>query len=250
MSLLNILRMSANKTLRYLGVSIVQLRGLPGERRSKIISHHGIQTVVDVGANNGSYGSELRASGYSGRIISFEPTAQAYRSLATRAKKDRLWETQQTALGASPGEATINVAENGAASSSLLKMRDFHKQCSPHSGFVSSENVNITTLDIALGGLLRSQDKVLLKIDVQGYEHMVLKGACEIIPHVDLIECELSFVKLYDGQLLFEEMLYLLKELGFSPVQFVPGFTDPRTGHALQVDGIFARCVPANGVAT
>jgi len=78
---------------------------------------------------------------------------------------------------------------------------------------------------------LLPEEKVLLKIDAQGYEHTVLKGASDRFWQVDLIECELSFVPLYDGQLLFPQMIVLLKGLGFEPVQFVPGFVDSYTGH-------------------
>jgi FkbM family methyltransferase len=206
-----------------------------------MMRNHGIETIVDVGGNIGSYGAELRESGYSGRIISFEPTDGAYRKLAERARADRLWTVFKTAIGEFDGEVTINVAANEGASSSLLPMLELHKQCAPEACFVSSEKVNLNTLNKALKDILQPQDRVLLKIDTQGYEHMVLKGASEILPQVELIECELSFVPLYDGQLLFGEMLDLLKRLGFIPVQMVDGFTDPRTGHNLQMDCIFAR---------
>jgi FkbM family methyltransferase len=241
MTVLGMFRRGANELLRHFGVTIIRLRDLPGGRRIKMMRHHGIETVVDVGGNVGSYGAELRESGYSGRIISFEPTDSAYKKLAVRAGADRLWTVIKAAVGESDGEVTINVAANEAASSSILPMLDLHKQCAPEACFVSTEKVNINTLNKSLRDILPSQDRVLLKIDTQGYEHMVLKGASEIMPQVELIECELSFVQLYEGQLLIREMLDLLKSLGFAPVQMVPGFTDLRSGHDLQVDGIFAK---------
>jgi hypothetical protein len=73
----------------------------------------------------------------------------------------------------------------------------------------------------------------------------VLRGAGSVLAQVDLIECELSFVPLYDGQMLFEEMILLLKDHGFTPVQFTPGLTDPHTGYNLQADVIFAKSAGA-----
>ncbi len=82
---------------------------------------------------------------------------------------------------------------------------------------------------------------ILLKIDTQGYEEQVLKGADEIISKIKGIHLELSIVPLYEGQILFEEMLNQLKEMGFALYHLSPGFKDYRTGRLLQFDGTFFR---------
>jgi FkbM family methyltransferase len=239
--MLKIVKHGVKKLFHHLGFELIPRNVLPGGRRVKIIRYHGIQTVIDVGANIGSYGAELRENGYSGRIISFEPTAEAYERLAARAKSDSKWAIKKTAIGELNGEATINVAANQAESSSLLPMLKAHEESAPDALYVSKEQVPLMTLDSALGGILHPGEKVLLKIDTQGYERFVLKGAADVLPQVDLIECELSLTPLYDGQLLYQQMIDLLKGLGFEPVQFVPAFTDPHTGHNMQVDAIFSR---------
>lgn len=223
------------------GCRVVRLNVLPGSRRMSMLKHHGIRTVVDVGANAGQYGSELREFGFSGRIVSFEPTSQAYSTLAAKARKDRAWTAIKAAIGECEGEVTINVAANGGASSSLLPMLAFHERCAPNACYSATETVALKTLDSALDGVLEPGEQALLKIDTQGYEDMVLKGARSILSHAVILECELSLVRLYEGQLLFEEMLTLLKGSGYTPVQFTPAFTDTGTGHCLQLDGIFVR---------
>lgn len=48
---------------------------------------------------------------------------------------------------------------------------------------------------------LSPEDSVWLKIDTQGYEREVLKGASRLMPRVRALECELSLVPLYDVSL-------------------------------------------------
>jgi hypothetical protein len=57
-----------------------------------------INCVIDVGANQGQYGRFLRAIGYRGNIISFEPSGDDYDLLSRLAEKDPRWSTHQLAL--------------------------------------------------------------------------------------------------------------------------------------------------------
>src|SRR5665213_2689705 len=92
------------KLLYRLGFGLCPQDAIVGSVRVKMMQHHGIQAVIDVGGNVGGYGAELREYGYSGRIISFEPTAQAYEKLAARAKADPKWIVSKTAIGEFSGE--------------------------------------------------------------------------------------------------------------------------------------------------
>jgi FkbM family methyltransferase len=210
-------------------------------RRAAILRYHRIQTVLDVGANMGQFGSELRLWGFEGRINSFEPTSVAFEALSKLASSDAQWRVFNFAIGAEDGVAEINVASNLGASSSFMPMLDPHKQCAPEIEYVTTERVRVRSLDGALADVITQDETLMLKMDVQGFEHFVLSGATAILQQVKVIECELSFVSLYEGQLLFPQMLALLDTLGFQPVSFNPVLLHPVSGHALQLDGIFAR---------
>ena len=54
-------------------------------RTVKLLRHHDISCVVDVGANDGGFAAAIRGHGYTGRIISFEPLQQPYTALRRRA---------------------------------------------------------------------------------------------------------------------------------------------------------------------
>jgi hypothetical protein len=81
---------------------------------------------------------------------------------------------------------------------------------------------------------------VLLKIDVQGAELSVLRGAEKTLESVDSIFVECSFVELYEGQALANEVIEFLAARGFS-IAGVFGPAYDADGRCLQVDALFSR---------
>lgn len=205
-----------------------------------MLTNLGIGTVIDIGANIGQYAGALREIGYKGEIISFEPLSDAYAELSKRAKADPKWRAFHCAIGAEDGEAAINVSGN-STSSSLLPMLDMHVRNEPRSRYVRTERIKVSTLVTALQELFPFDRRIYLKIDTQGYEQQVIQGAGPRLQQVEVLECELSFVPLYAGQCLFQDMLKLIGESGFSPVHFEPVFSDVKTGYCLQMNGLFVR---------
>ena len=199
-----------------------------------------VDTVLDVGANVGQYASALRTSGFPGRIVSFEPLSDAYAQLARRAARDERWTAVRSAVGAEPGSLEIHIAAN-SHSSSLLTMNSTHLDAAPHSRTVGSETVEVTTIADAVQRYAVTPERTLLKIDTQGYEAPVLDGAGDLLGRFALVQLELSFVPLYDGQALYPELVARLAGLGFEWYGVDSAFVDPRTGRMLQVDGLFAR---------
>jgi len=204
----------------------------------------GIDLVLDVGANTGQYARSLRRDGYRGRIVSFEPLPDAFSRLATAAGRDQAWDCHQVALGPADSRAVLNVAGN-SVSSSLLPMLHRHLQAAPSSRYRGSVEVEVRALDSLAERLRLRSHRTHLKLDVQGYESSVLEGARRALELVELLELELSVVPLYEGQALFREMIDLLEERGFRLASLEPGFTDPRTGHLLQFDGVFEKVADA-----
>lgn len=197
--------------------------------------------VLDVGANDGGYATSIRRLGYMGRIVSFEPVRAAFDRLRSYAGKDARWDPMRLAVGATDGTATINVAGNAEASSSLLPMLSRHVSAAPSSAYVGTEEVRISRLDTVWDELGGDEDEVFLKIDVQGAEKQVLDGAERVLHQVCGVQCELNLVELYEGQAGFREMTDRLESAGFLLCGLVPGFSDRATGQMLQADGIFVR---------
>lgn len=64
---------------------------IPAYQTVQILKAQNIDVVFDVGANIGQFASELRAYGYKGKIVSFEPLPEAYKELVNNAKGDKNW---------------------------------------------------------------------------------------------------------------------------------------------------------------
>jgi FkbM family methyltransferase len=205
------------------------------------LAHFGIDLVFDVGANTGQFGGELRDASFKGRIVSFEPLQHAFELLRERAAGDSLWQVHpRCAIGDFDGDVEINVAAN-SVSSSVLPMHETHVRIAAESAYVGKEKVAIHRLDSIAPKHVDGSRGYFLKIDTQGYEWNVLDGARETLRGAQGILCELSLVRLYEGQRLWLEMIERLASEGMSVWAIQKGFTDMDSGQSLQVDALFFR---------
>lgn len=209
-------------------------------RRVKLLRSEAIEVVLDVGANAGQYAQRLRSAGYAGRIVSFEPLSQAFATLERAAAHDPQWDTHRLALSDADGAAEIHVAAN-SWSSSLLDMGEQHLASAPESAYVSSEQIPTAKLDTIWDEVLGAGARPFLKLDVQGFEMHVLRGAEDHLNRLAGVQAELSLVHLYEGDSLWRDVVDHLEARGFELAGLEPGFEDPDSGRMLQADGIFLR---------
>jgi FkbM family methyltransferase len=215
-------------------------------RLVQMLSVHGVDTVLDVGANTGQYAKNLRDAGFRDRVISFEPLSEAHSQLRNAARHDPLWTVaERMAISDENGQAEIHVSAN-SVSSSLLPMLASHCDAEPGSAFVYSEPVTTAILDSVAWPFIVDAKAFFIKIDVQGSEDKVLGGARLLLERAMGLQIELSLTPLYQGETLFEPMLQRLGQLDFELWTLAPGFVDKRTGRLLQVDGVFFKRASLN----
>jgi len=210
-------------------------------RLARMLACYKVSVVLDVGANVGQFASELRLSGYRGRIISFEPILRAHRRLIRKAAGDPNWTVaSRMAIGNCNGNVNLHVAGD-SVSSSVLEMLDVLVAAAPDSIYVEDESVPMHTLDSVEAEYVKEQDVLFLKADVQGYESEVLEGAQKLLPRVAGMHLELALVPCYKGQPAFSEVMKRLASWGFSLWSLSEGTMDEETGRQLQVDAVFFR---------
>lgn len=199
-----------------------------------------IDLIVDVGANIGQYGKEMRSVGYNGAIVSFEPLKTPFERLKKESQKFSDWESYNFGIGRSDGEVPINVSENWV-SSSLLDVTETSVTAEPSSRFRNTETVQLISLNKFWENYKHDNRNVYLKIDVQGYELEVLEGASNLLQCTKAIQIELSTTPLYLNAPLYLDVISYLADLGFELFNLEPEFRNPNTGRLLQLDGIFVR---------
>lgn len=206
-----------------------------------MLAQHHIDLVLDVGANIGQFATSMRIAGYRGRIVSFEPLSTAYDKLLVASENDPDWNVApRMAIGDAKGRIELHVAGN-SVSSSTLAMLSSHTEAAPGSTYVTSETVELTTLESLAPKLIRDPSRTFLKIDTQGSEDRVLDGAGEQLHRFRGLRLELSLLPLYEGQQLFDQLDARLIQSGFNRWAIDPVFSDTRTGRMLQVDCTYFR---------
>jgi FkbM family methyltransferase len=231
--------MRLKRLLEKLDIRVGRNRYTLAGARERLLRDGGVTQVIDVGAHAGEYGTALRARGYSGPIVSFEPISRLFEQLQAASASDPAWTCRNQAGGERAETATINVSGNDGFSSSLLEMAPAHRRAVADSRYVGSEEIEVVALDEALGEAAGGDRGWYLKIDTQGYEGKVLAGAARTLGHCLAVELELSLTPLYEGQPLIGEMIELMRGAGFVPTHLEPEFNDPGSGELLQVNGLF-----------
>ena len=211
----------------------------------RLMREHQATVVLDVGANRGGFVDRLRGSGYTGRVISFEPLPEPFGMLARRVAGDPRWEAAEIALSDTPGHAPMRRSGSGDVTSSLLPTAAAMVHALPAAAPGECVEVTVSTVDAEANGRLSESERLFLKIDTQGNELAVLEGAQDALARTVGVLAELSLIELYDGQALFAEVIDWLAERGFLLLAMAPAFHDPRTGQLLQVDALFGQLSPA-----
>lgn len=201
------LRRFIRKTLRNLGF---QRRIAPDFY--DIMQAHQIDVVLDVGANDGDYGREIRDRGYKGLIVSFEPNPLVFDRLKRRIKAEENWVAYPYALGDKSCKAELSIAENDAMSS-FKKLTNFG--ASTGAKPISMVKVDVVTLDSFLNEQQFGMKNIYLKIDTQGFEMEVLRGASHSLDKIRAVQAEVALIHTYADEFDWLSFIAWLREKNF-----------------------------------
>jgi FkbM family methyltransferase len=199
---------------------------------------HEFASVIDVGAHHGQFALFAAERFRQASLYCFEPLPEAGERLATVLADRQGVRIFQVAAASDSAVHELHVSRLDD-SSSLLPITDRYTTAWPgteEAGRIEVQTVRLEDV-IETGSIV---NPCLLKIDVQGGELDVLRGAEALLASIDEVFLEGSFMEFYDGQPLAAEVISHLHHRGFQLVG-VFGLKRDRAGRCLQADFLFER---------
>jgi FkbM family methyltransferase len=201
--------------------------------------------LVDVGASAGDFTATVTEHCGIRRALLAEPMPARCRQLERRYRDDR-FVIRQCAVSDQVGSTAFDILASDYSSSMLAALPEVGGSGERLDLRVTQRiTVETRTLDqlVPEAGFEGPID--LLKIDTQGAELHVLRGAVAILPRVRIIWSEVSFRALYEGSALFADVHAFLTTHGFRLYSIHEGFRGV-DGELLQADALFlAATVPS-----
>lgn len=206
-----------------------------------------IRTLIDIGAHTGEFAAFLARYFEPSATYVFEPLPSCVAALREKAGLIPNLQIFQVALSDESGDRALY--ENSyAPATSLLRVSQTSKAEFPETSRESPTMVRVARLDDLLDPDPLAKD-ILIKIDIQGLEDRAIRGGRRMFRAAQSVLIEMAFVRMYEGQPLFEEVHALLVELGFRFAGIKNQIDSPRTGQPLFAHCLYLKAndVPAGG---
>lgn len=231
---------------RHLGYRVVPL-DRDADSFLRFLVSQPIKTVVDVGASNGKTVEEWLARYPNAKVYGIEPLPQSFALLKELEVKfgDRV-EALNCAVGETVGVSKMHFHADHPTSSSLLSSTSVGVEALPIMERETVIEVEETTLDLIFSRRPKLEGPVLLKMDVQGFEARVLRGATNFLRSVAYVLTEITIADCYEDQCEFDELHRILAGEGFKLMGFLEQF-HLKDGSPIYADVVYVNANYAAG---
>lgn len=172
-------------------------------QRSGVTPH----TIIDVGVGPGTAG--LYDAYPNAFLVLIEPLKE-FEGRLKRLLRGREGEYLLTAVGAHQGTVTIHADHDLPAQSSI----NSRSASTANSNSVEDREIPVTTLD-KLYEQRQWPRPIGLKIDTEGYEHLVVQGASRLLLDTEFVIAEVSVSKRFENSYSFADFIALMHSQGF-----------------------------------
>lgn len=154
--------------------------------------------AIDVGAHCGDFSSFLVQTGLFNSVVAFEPNYQSFEAIKSKkiATESCEFQVVNAALSSESGSFSLYSDADTATGSLLPYASDYEGR-----GQLKKQLVSVYTLDNYFDSNEQLGSLRLIKIDTQGNDLSVIKGAQKTLSrHRPIIQTEFIYVPLYEGQ--------------------------------------------------
>lgn len=190
-------------------------------------------SFIDIGAAGGVHPLIMPAASLT-HCICFEPGEEAYRDLLKKYESGSPFSRVtiiNSAVGAGTARETLHVTRS-LVNTSLLEPRDEMVTRYRLEGFRVEKTVSLMTA--SLDELIRNDRNgegltgEFIKLDCQGAEYSILKGAEKTLDSCMAVMCEAAFFQMYKGQKLFADLDRSMREKGFQLYGLYPRYVSSK----------------------
>jgi len=193
--------------------------------------------LIDVGAHKGFFVDLINKKMGVSEAILIEPLEKSFEVLLKKYSNKKGWIILKNVISDKNNKEVKFFINSSEETSSLLKIKTMEELEDVDTVQKEELVLKTKTLDsICLENNFNAAD--LIKIDVQGAEHLVLKGGAETIKNSKIVWIENSFKPLYEKSSIFNDIYQMMGDLGFYLAEISPGHKSMR-GELLQVDALY-----------
>ena len=194
----------------------------------------GVALIADVGGGTATTASLFSKHFPNQDIYVFEPIKTNFQEIQKAAARTNRWQLVNKAVGSQVGTTEINISERITASSLLEMDSNIGGVYGDLLKTQRKETIEITTLDATLPS---NKPVDILKMDVQGFEMEVLKGAEKTLLRTKIIVLEINNHDGYRGGPTYFEIDAYLRQRNFQLFDLLPNLRE--NGKLLDWDAIY-----------
>ncbi len=197
-------------------------------------NREGGAVIADVGGGTATTATLFSKHFPNQDIFVFEPIKTNFQEIEKAAARTNRWQLINKAVGSQIGTTEINISERITASSLLEMDSNIGGVYGDMLKTQRKETIEITTLDAALPA---NKSVDIIKMDVQGFEMEVLKGAENTLIRTKVIVLEINNHDGYRGGPTYFEIDAYLRQRNFQLFDLLPNLRDE--GKLLDWDAIY-----------
>ncbi|WP_349657580.1 FkbM family methyltransferase [Xanthomonas sp. 10-10] len=196
-----------------------------------------VHTIIDVGVAEGT--PDLYRNLSPAHVIFIEPVTLFAAQVETLRQQFPSSQYLQIGLSDRKEQTVINYREDAPVLSSLLESSSLRDTGAER---IIRLPVELHRLDDVFAQLHETDRTTLLKIDTEGYELQILRGAVESLRKMTYVMLELSVIERFHGSYTCQELVSFMQQQGFQLHTCLSASVDAQ-GYCRVVDAVFINTV-------